>query len=148
VLLSEVPPEEHASALGRLRVICDAPKPSVTLVTKCLELRHEIAGASSEELKGHRDDNATLLIALDEASLLKIRQQCLTNPHRYAGRVRERCRGRGSALGRPSGERGLEPLQVPDGRTAQRLKPFLDVEVGRVEQEDAVRRASVARPTP
>jgi len=50
VLLSEVPPEEDASAFLGLGVIGDGPKPALTLVTKCLELRHEIAGASSEDL--------------------------------------------------------------------------------------------------
>jgi hypothetical protein len=33
---------------------------------------------------------------------------------------------------------------VLDGRTTQSLKPLLDVELGRVEQEDAVRWSPVA----
>ena len=49
LLLSEVPPGEHAF-LG-LGVISDSPQPALTLVTKCPELRHEIAGASSEDLE-------------------------------------------------------------------------------------------------
>ncbi len=79
-LLSEVPPEEHASAFLGLGVIGDGRKPALTLVTKCLELRHEIAGASSEDLERYHDDDTAVLIALDEASLFKIRQQHLANP--------------------------------------------------------------------
>lgn len=80
VLLAEVSPEEHASAFLSLGVIGDRPKSALTLVTKCLELRHEIAGAGSEGLKWYRDHDAALLIALNEARLLKIRQQHLANP--------------------------------------------------------------------
>ena len=116
VLLSEVSPQEHASAFLGVSVIGDGPKPALALVTKCLELRHEIAGASSEDLARYHDDDAALLIALDEAGLLKIRQQHLANPRRYAGRVCERGGCRGSLLGRPSSERGLKSLEVPDGR--------------------------------
>ena len=48
--------------------------------------------------------------------------------------VSTRCCGRrGSVLCRPGGERRLEPRQMPDGRTTQRLKPLLNVEVGPVE---------------
>ncbi len=65
VLLSEVPLEEHASAFVGLGVIGDGPKPALILVTKCLELRHEIAGVSSEDLRRYHDDDAALLIALD-----------------------------------------------------------------------------------
>jgi hypothetical protein len=85
VLLSEVAPEEHASAFLGLGIIGDGPKAALTLVTKCLELRHEIAGASSEDIKRCHDGDAALLVALDEAGLLKIRQQHLANPCRYAG---------------------------------------------------------------
>jgi hypothetical protein len=89
---------------------------------------------------GRRHDDAPLLIALYETSLLKIRQQHLANPHRYARRVGE-CGGcRSSMLRRRCGERRLKPRQEPDGRTAQSLKPLLEVEVGRVEQQDAARR--------
>jgi len=84
------PPQEHASAFLGLGVIGDGPKPALTLVTKCLELRHEIAGASLEGLKRHSDGDAALLIAHDQAALLKIGQQRFANPYRYAGRVRER----------------------------------------------------------
>jgi hypothetical protein len=73
-LLSEVPPEEHASAFLGLGVIGDSPKPALTLVTKCLELRHEIAGTNSEGRGRYHNDYAAFLIALDEAGLLKIRQ--------------------------------------------------------------------------
>jgi hypothetical protein len=51
-------------------------------VTKCLELRHEIAGAKSEDLERYHSNDAVLLIALDKAGLLKIRQQHLANPYR------------------------------------------------------------------
>jgi hypothetical protein len=117
VLLSEVPPDEHASAFLGLSVVGDGSKPALTLVTKCLELRHEIAGAGSEHLERYHDDDAALLVALDETGLLEIRQQHLADPYRYAGRVRERGGRRGSVLGRPSGKRGLKPRQMPDGRT-------------------------------
>ena len=143
-LLSEVAPEENASAFVGLGVIGDSPKPALTLIPECLELRHEIAGASAEGLDRYRDGNAALLIALDEVGLLKVRQQCLANPYRHAGRVRERGGRRGSPLGRPCGERGFEPLQMPDGRATKSLKPLLDVEIGRVEQQNAVRRSTVA----
>ncbi len=65
VLLSEIPPEEHASAFLGLGVIGDGPKPALILVTKCLELGHEIAGVSSEDLRRYHDGDAALLIALD-----------------------------------------------------------------------------------
>jgi hypothetical protein len=74
LVLSEVPPEEHASAFLGLGVVGDGRKPALPLVTKCLELRHEIAGASSEDLERYHNDDAVLLIALDEAGPLKIRQ--------------------------------------------------------------------------
>jgi hypothetical protein len=74
VLLSEVPSEEHAAAFLGLGVIGDGAKPTLALVTKCLEFRHDIAGAGSEGLQRHRDFDAVLLIALDQAGLLKIRQ--------------------------------------------------------------------------
>ena len=80
LLLSEVPPEEHASAFLGLRVTGDGPKPALTLVAKCLELRHEIAGASSEDLDRNHNVDPAFLIALDEAGLLKIREQHLANP--------------------------------------------------------------------
>jgi hypothetical protein len=148
VLFSEVPPEEHASAFLRLRVIGHDPKPALTLVTKRLELRHEIAGARSEGLNRYHDGDVALLIALDEAGLLEVRQQYLADASRHAGRVRKRGCSRCSLLGRPSSERALKPRQVPDGRTAQSLKPLLDVEVSRIEQEDAVRWPPVAPGAP
>jgi len=148
VLLSEVPPQEHASAFLGLGVVGDGPKPALTLITKGLEFRHEIAGAGPESVERYHNDDATLLIALDDAGLLKVRQQRLANPHGHASRVRERCGRRSSMLGRPSGECRLKPLQVPHARTAQSLKPLLDVEVGRVEQEDALRRLPVASGAP
>lgn len=118
LLLSEISPEEHASAFFGLGVISDGPKPLLALVTKSLELRDEIPGSSPKGLKGYRDADAAVLIALDETGLLKIRQQCFANPRRHAGRVRERGSSRGSMLGCPSSERSLEPHQVPNGRTA------------------------------
>ena len=51
-------------------------------------------------------------------------------------------------LARPSGERGLKPLQMPNAGTAERLKVLLDCEVGGVEQEDAVGGAPVASGAP
>jgi hypothetical protein len=74
VLLPEVPPEEDASAVPGLGVVGHGPKAALTLVTKGLELRHKVAGAGSEHVEGNCNDDATLLIALDEASLLKIGQ--------------------------------------------------------------------------
>jgi len=50
----------------------DGPKPLLALVTKFLELCDEIAGAGPKCLERYRDVDATLLIALDEAGLLKI----------------------------------------------------------------------------
>jgi hypothetical protein len=82
LLLSEVPPEEHASAFLEPGVIGDGPKPALALVTKCLELRHQVTGANSEDLERYGNDDAVLLIAVDEADLLKIRQQHLANPCR------------------------------------------------------------------
>jgi len=133
VLLSEVPPKKHASAPLGLGVIGDGRESARAGVTECLELRHEIAGASSEGLERYREDDAALLIVLDEAGLLKIREQCIANPYRYAGRERERGGRGGSVLARPSGERALDPSKVPDIWTTQGLEPFLDLEVGRVE---------------
>src|SRR3974377_2276605 len=45
LLLSEISPEEHASAFFGLGVISDGPKPLLALVTKSLELRDEIPGS-------------------------------------------------------------------------------------------------------
>jgi hypothetical protein len=50
-----------------------------------------------EDLR-RRHNDAPLLIALYEPGLLKIRQQYLANPHRYAGQVRERGGRRSSVL--------------------------------------------------
>jgi hypothetical protein len=74
VLLSEVTPEKCAAAFLGLGVVGDGPKPALALVTKCLEFRHEIAGASAEGLERHHDNDAAFLIALDQAGLLEIRQ--------------------------------------------------------------------------
>src|SRR5262245_21176737 len=80
--LAEIPPEAHASAFLGLGIIGDRTKPALTLMTKRLELRHQIVGAS---LEGRcLDADATLRIALNEASLLKVRQQHLANPHRHS----------------------------------------------------------------
>jgi hypothetical protein len=73
MLLSEVPPEEHASAFLGLGVIRDGPEPPLILATKSHELRDEITGASLEGLERRRDNDAALLIALDEAGLLNVR---------------------------------------------------------------------------
>ena len=148
MLLSEVAADEDASAFLGLRVVGDGPKPALTLVTKCLELRHEITDAGAEALERYHEADKALVIALDEAGLLKIGEQYLTDPARHTGRIRKRGGGWGALLARPGGERGLEPVEVADGRTAQGLKPLLDLEVGRVEQQDAVRRPPVASGAP
>jgi hypothetical protein len=64
VLLPEVAPEEHASAVLGLGVVGDKPKPALTLEPKSLELRHEVAGATLEGLDRYRYDDVTVLIAL------------------------------------------------------------------------------------
>ena len=53
-------------------------------------------------------------------------------------------RGGGRALlSRPGDQRAPEPIEMADGWPAQRLKAVLDIEVGHVEQQDAVRRMPV-----
>ena len=81
--LAEIPPEAHASAFLGLGIIGDRTKPALTLMTKRLELRHQIVGASLEDLGRCLDADATLRIALNEAGLLKVRQQHIANPHGY-----------------------------------------------------------------
>lgn len=124
VLFTEILAEEYASTFLGLSVMGNRSESLLALVTESLELRDEFAGACSKAIERHGDVDAVLLIALDEAGLLKIRQQCLANPRRYAGRIRERCGGGGSMLVRPGRKCGLESHQVPDGRTAQSLKPL------------------------
>src|SRR5215467_9697039 len=148
MLLPEIPPEVDASAFLGLGVVGDGAQPALTLVAKCLELDDEIAGANCESLKAYRNDNAVLRIALNQAGLLEIQQQHLANPCGYAGRVGEGGSGGGAVLTRPSGQRALEPLKVPHCGAAEGLKPLLDVKVGRVEQEDAVRGMPVASGAP
>lgn len=72
VLLSEISPEEDASAFLGLGVISDGPKPVLALVSSSLELREEIAGASPKSLKRNRNIDTALRIALDEACLLQV----------------------------------------------------------------------------
>jgi hypothetical protein len=70
VLLSEVPPKKYAAAPLGLGAIGDGRESARARVAECLELCHEIAGASSKGLERYREDDAALLIALDEAGLL------------------------------------------------------------------------------
>jgi hypothetical protein len=70
VLLSEVAPEEHASAFLGSGVIGDGSQPALTLIAKRLELRDEISGTGSEHFEGNCDDDAALRIALNDAGLL------------------------------------------------------------------------------
>lgn len=72
MLLSEITPEEHTSAFLGLSVISNGPKPALTFVPKCLELRYEIACAGSEGFERRRDDDAALLIALNEVCPFEI----------------------------------------------------------------------------
>src|SRR5215467_12465635 len=83
MFLSEIPPEAHASAFLGLGVIGDGAKPALPLMTKGLELRHQIVAAGLEDLGRCPDADATLRIALNEAGLLKVRQQHIANPHGY-----------------------------------------------------------------
>jgi hypothetical protein len=80
LLLSEVPPQKHASAFLGPDVIGDGRKPALSLAAKYLELRHEIADASSEDLKRRRYDDAARMVALNQACLLKVRRQRLVCP--------------------------------------------------------------------
>jgi hypothetical protein len=64
-LVSEVPSQEHAAALLGLGLIGNRSKPPLTFVTKCLELRHDVAGADSKHCERYPDDDAALLIALN-----------------------------------------------------------------------------------
>jgi hypothetical protein len=142
MLLSEIPPDKHASALIGLRVMGDKLKPTLTLVTECFELSYQVVGASCEVLERY-DGDTTFLIALDEGGLLEIRQQHLANPHWHAGRVRERGGRWGALLIGPSGERPFEAFQVPNGGAIQGLEPLLDFKVGGIEEEYAVSRPPV-----
>ena len=144
MVLSKVAPEEHTAALLRLGVISKQSKPAFALIAKGLELRHQVAHAGFEAVGRHGDPNAVFLVPLNEPGLLEIRQQHLANPFGHAGRVGERLGRRGAFLARPSRERGLEPIQMPNAWTTERLQVLLDFEVGRVEQEDAVGRVPVA----
>src|SRR5581483_4432245 len=148
IVLSEVSPQEHASAFRGLGVVGHEPKTPLALVAKCLELRHEIADAGCEALRRDDDGDAAAVISLDEPRLLEVRQQHLADARRHACREGERVSGRGALLGRPGDQRVLEPLQMPDAGAAQSLKPLLDLHIGRVEQQYAVRRVAVAAGAP
>src|SRR5262245_3449194 len=73
MFLSEIPPEVHASAFLGLGVIGDGAKPALTLMTKCLDLRHQRVRAALEGLGRYLDADAILRIALDKAGLLEVR---------------------------------------------------------------------------
>src|SRR5262245_5420859 len=118
MMLSEVSPQERASAFLGLGIVGNEPEPALTLVTEGLELRHEIANASCKAHPRDDDSDAAVLIPRNEPRLLEIRQQHLTNARWHARRVGERVCGWGALFARPSGERVLEPLQMPDARTA------------------------------
>jgi len=98
MLLSKVPADEHAPAFLGLGVVGDQANTPLTLITKVLELRHEIADAHSKGLGRDNDGNATVLTPLNEARLLEIRQQHFANPRRHSSR------GRGQS-GAPCAER-------------------------------------------
>jgi hypothetical protein len=148
MLLSKVPAEEHASAFLGLGVVGKEPEPALTLVSKGLELRHEIPDACRESLRRDDDGDAAVLIPLNEARLLKIGHQHLTDPSRYSRGVGKGLRRRGASLARPSGKRVFQTLQMPNAWTTERLKVFLDFEVRGVEQEDAVGGVPVASGAP
>ena len=126
MLLSKVAAEEYAAAFLRLRVIGKQSKTPLALIAKDLELRDEVEHAVFEALGRHDDIDASLLIPRNEARLLKIGHQHLTNPRRYSPRVGKGLRRRGAFLARPRRERGLEPLQMPNAWTTERLKVLLD----------------------
>ena len=148
MVLSKVPPEEHAPAFLRLRVVGKQSKPAFALIAKGLELRHQVAHAGFEAVGRHRDIDAAFPVPLNECCLLKIRQQYLANPCGHASRVGERLGRRGAFLARPSGECGFQAIQMPNAWTTERLKVLLDFEVGGVEQEDAMGGLSVASGAP
>jgi hypothetical protein len=130
VVLSKVAPEEYAPAFLRLCVVGKQSKTPFALVTEGLELRDEVAHAVFEVLGRHHDVDAAFLIPLNEARLLKIGDQHLTNPSRHSRRVGKGLRRRGALLARPSGERLFQALQMPNAWTTERLKVLLDFEVG------------------
>src|SRR5262249_36397221 len=78
LLLSEVPPEEQAWAFLGLGVVSDGPQPALTLVMKCLELRHEIGAPARKNSRlesgeralpqGGLDNDATLAISRTRVS--------------------------------------------------------------------------------
>ena len=80
LLVSEVPLQKRAPALLGPGVIGDRSEPAFTFVTKCLELRHEITGASAKDRGRYPDDDAARVITLNEPGLLEIRQQHLGDP--------------------------------------------------------------------
>jgi hypothetical protein len=148
VVLAKVAPEEHAAAFLRLRVVGKQLKTPFALIAKDLELRDEIAHAVFEVLGRYYDVDAALLILPNEARLLKVGHQHLTNPSRYSRRVGKGLSSRGALLARPSRERVLQALQMPNAWTTERLKVFLDFKVGGVEQEDAVGELPIASGAP
>src|SRR5262245_34596976 len=143
VVLSKVAADKHAAALLRPCVVRKQPETLLILITSGLELRHDVADACSEVLGLHGDMNASLL-PLNEARLLQIREQHLTYSSRYASGVGKRF-GRGRVFfARPGHERGFEPLQMPDAWAALPLKVLVDFKVGRIEQQNALCRMTVA----
>src|SRR5262245_32657261 len=148
LLLAEVPAEKHASAFRGPGIVGNQTQAALAFVGKGLEFRHEIAHTGLEFLGRHDNADAAFAVLLGEARFIEIGQQHLAYPSRYASRV---CKGlgrRGAFLHPPCGECAFEPLQVPSAWPTERLKPLLDLEIGRVEQEDAVCRMPVASGAP
>src|SRR5262249_18306986 len=142
--LSEVAPDEHASAFPGLSVVGKQPQAPLALVAEGLEPRHEIAHAGPEAFRRHDNCDAAVLVPFNLPRFLKIRQQRLADPGRYACGIGERLGGRGAFLVRPGSKGAFELLQMPNARAALRLEVLVDFKVSGVEQENAMRRATVA----
>ena len=101
MVLSKVASDEHTAAFVGPRVVGNQPKAPFALVTKDLELRHEIAHTGFEALGRHHDADAALLVTRREPRFLKIRQQHLADSGRYACGVGEGVGRRSALLVRP-----------------------------------------------
>jgi hypothetical protein len=82
MVLTEIPPDEYASALLGVGIVGNQAKTPFALVAEDLEFRHEIADACLERLRRHDNCDAAVLGPLNGSRLFKIRQQHLADPRR------------------------------------------------------------------
>jgi hypothetical protein len=74
MVLTEIPPDEYASAFLGVGIVGNQAKTPFALVAEGLEFRHEIADAGLERLRRHGDCDVAVLIPFNGSRFFKIRQ--------------------------------------------------------------------------